>query len=228
MVSKMYQAVFIDIDDTLLDFKKSSALALQNCMLEFELGYDEGIYVAFYEIDSRLWQLQKQGEISVAQVLDKRFELLVAEQSWNMNPLRLSKSFQKHLAKSAVLMEGALEVLEYLVDKYKIYAASNGILEMQISRLRLAGLYGFFTDIWVSDAVGVEKPNALFFKYALSKSTFKAEEVLFVGDSWEADIRGAQSVGIDSCYVVTHDEPIVNEPAPTYWIRSLMDLKDLL
>lgn len=221
MKQEKYKAVFIDIDDTILDFNKCSQQALEESCKHIGIPYSYDLYAYFYKVDKALWDRQKLGEISVEEVLQIRFETLCDSLPQTIEPLLFNKTFQANLAKTTVLIAGAKETLQYLSSKYTLYAASNGILEMQTSRLKRAGLYDYFKDLYVSDAIGFEKPDSRFYKSCLSQSKCTPEEVLFVGDSWEADIEGAMQLNIDSCWFT--QEPRDNRVK--YQVKTLEELK---
>lgn len=228
MDKKQYKAVFIDIDDTLLDFKKCSQKALEESCKSIGIKYSSELYEYFHKVDKALWDRQKLGEIKVEQVLQMRFETLCNSLVEKVDPSLFNKKFQESLAKTAVLIDGAEEILHYLSLKYKLFAASNGILDMQTSRLKLSGLYGYFNKLFVSDVIGFEKPDRRFFIHCLKKSNYKSREVLFIGDSWEADVEGAMQVGIDSCWFskVQKDSKEINKPL--YQIEELIELQELV
>lgn len=228
MDKKYYKAVFIDIDDTLLDFKKCSQQALEESCKKIGVPYSPNLYAYFHEVDKKLWDRQKLGEINVDEVLQMRFETVCDSLVQKVDPSLFNKTFQASLAKTTVLVDGALEVLEYLSVKYKLFAASNGILEMQTSRLRLSGLQDYFEDLFVSDAIGFEKPDQRFFIHCLEKSNYLAKEVLFVGDSWEADIEGALAVGIETCWFTKNPKKDGITDKTTYQITTLKELRELV
>ena len=228
MDKKHYKALFVDIDDTLLDFKKCSQNALKESCDYMGVIYSLELYDYFHKIDKALWDRQKKGEINVDEVLQMRFETLCNSFPKEVDAYLFNKTFQKNLANTCVLVQGAKETLHYLSTKYMLFAASNGILEMQTSRLKLSELHIYFKELFVSDDIGFEKPDKRFFIKCLEKSNFKSAEVLFIGDSWEADIEGAMQVGIDTCWFTK--EPKDNRAIykPNYQIEKLDELQELV
>ena len=53
----------------------------------------------------------------------------------------------------------------------------------------------FFQDVFVSEELGVAKPNIEFYQKALEKIPFDAHEVLYVGDSIKLDLEPASKLG---------------------------------
>lgn len=58
----MYKAIFIDIDDTLLDFNVASKSAFKTSIHDFNLEWNDAIYQTYKNIDDRLWVHQKMGK----------------------------------------------------------------------------------------------------------------------------------------------------------------------
>lgn len=224
----MYKAIFIDIDDTLLDFNVASKSAFKTSIYDFNLEWNDAIYQTYKNIDDRLWVHQKNGQISVQDVINLRFKELFIQLNIDLDYKYFRDSFQENLSKEHVLIEGALEVIQYLSSKYHLFVASNSLLLMQKSRLKRANLLAYFSDLYISSEIGYEKPDRRFFEICLDRSHISREDVLFVGDSLEADMQGASSCGIDTCWYnpnkLSHDQSIkIN-----YMIQKLTDLKQIL
>lgn len=196
----MYKAVFLDIDDTVFNFKKCSERALEKTFSAMELNYDESIFDAFTEIDEILWTKQKRNELSVDEVLDVRFVQLKEKLGIDYDGDRLRTHFVHSLGEQYIMEPGIENTLERLSGSYRIYAASNGVLTMQENRLQLSGLRKYFTDLFVSDDIGYQKPDTNYFKECLNRAGLEPFEILMVGDSLIADIAGANAAGIESCW----------------------------
>ena len=196
----MYKAIFMDIDDTVFNFKKCSESALKETFSMMSLEYDENTFDTFSEIDERLWAEQKRNQLTVSEVLDIRFACLRETLGIDYDSHQVKTHFGNSLGEQFVMEPGVEKVLERLSGKYKIYAASNGVLEMQKNRLQLSGLLKYFTDLFVSDDIGYAKPDENYFKESLERADLKKSEVLMVGDSLASDIAGANEAGIDSCW----------------------------
>jgi len=224
----MYKALFFDVDDTLLNFKLCSQAALSKAIDIFGIPHDQYIFDLFYEIDNELWAKQKQGLISVQNVLDSRFNELFTRLGINVDSNKFKVAFLENLSNEYILEPGAYDIIRYLSSKYKLYVASNGMLTMQQSRLKQANLFPYFSDLFVSDDIGYEKPDIHFFEECLQRSGLKNKDVLFIGDSLEADILGAHTSGIDTCWynptnIFNHKDLKIG-----YIIEGLHQLKDIL
>ena len=224
----MYKAIFFDIDDSLLDFGSASRSAFYKSFEQLNLYVDDDIFQQFKNIDAALWMEQKAGLLSVNDVIDLRFKQLLSVFNMKLDYVNLRDLFQYHLSLEAETEYGAHEILEYLHDRYELYVASNGILAMQQSRLKIAKFLTYFSKLFVSNDIGFEKPDPNFFEICLAESQLSASDILFVGDSLEADMKGASNYGIDVCwYNPTAKSNHIN-CSIHYTIRSLLDLKEIL
>ncbi|NIG54675.1 YjjG family noncanonical pyrimidine nucleotidase [Chitinophaga sp. Cy-1792] len=224
----MYKAIFFDVDDTLLTFKTSSRLALSKAFDAQGLTFNENIFEVFREMDQALWAKQKQRLISVQEITDIRFGQFFERLHIDASAEEMKEQYQQNLFNEYALEPSALEVVKYLSPKYPLYVASNGFLAMQQSRLKLAGLFQSFADLYVSDNVGFEKPDSRFFEEVMTRSKLKSEEILFVGDSLEADITGAAGCNIATCWYNPGDQHNLLPVKPNYTIRHLSQLKEII
>ena len=224
----MYTALFFDVDDTLLNFELCSQAALCKTFNFFNIDYNEKVYKLFRDIDHHLWMKQKQGVLAVEEVLNFRFKQLLDGLNLGVDPIKFQSSFQEYLSKECVLEANAIEVIQYLSSKYKLYVTSNGILKMQLERLKLAGLLPYFSDVFVSDEIGYDKPNINFFRECLERSQVHCEEILLVGDSLEADIIGANKSNIATCWYNPNNGIKKVDLKTDYIISNLLQLKKIL
>lgn len=98
---------------------------------------------------------------------------------------RFSDDFFSVIPTKAKLMPHAREVLDYLSERYNLYILSNGFQELQCHKMRSAGIDGYFRKVVLSDDIGVLKPHAPIFHFALSATQSYLEDSLMVGDNWE-------------------------------------------
>lgn len=224
----MYKSIFFDIDDTLLDFGVASRSAFINSFDEFNIKQDDSTYILYKKINHSLWDKQKNGKITVQDVIDNRFKELFMSLDIEVNFNDFRDVFQANLAKEHTVVDGALEVVSYLSEKYQLFAASNSFLNMQKNRLQKANLLNYFSDLYISNEIGYEKPDFRFFEFCLNKSKMVKEEVLFVGDSLDADMKGAFLSGIDTCWFNPKLMENVGDININYTIENLIDLKAIL
>ena len=130
-------------------------------------------------------------------------------------------------ANSATLYDDAVPTLEHLQNAgFKLAIVSNWDTPLDPLTERL-GITDYFDAIIASHDTRVrsEKPDPHIFNYALAAVGVSAEEALHVGDTYEADIVGAQGVGIRPI-LLDRDGTQVNRWDET--IQSLTELPEML
>ena len=223
-IQPQYSALFIDVDNTLLTFRPSSETALRKTFLAQGMNYEPTYFEVFYWIGEVLWSQQKRELISVQEIHDLIFPRLLQAIGLEGDSEEMTRLFHQLLHEEAVLEPEVTETLDYLSQRYRLYVASNGMMDMQRSRLKKAGILDYFADLFVSDDIGAEKPSPAFFEEALRRGDLRPEEVLFIGDSLSADMIGAERIGMDRCWYNPNERPRPVTPSLTFEINSLSEL----
>ena len=205
-----YKAIFIDIDDTLLDYIPCcraafdvaiEELKIKNYELRIPRSGDE-LFDLFFEISGRLFSEAKHGMHTVAEVMElypKEFIETVGYPEEAVDPFK--HAFRAAWGTTHTLVPGAKEFLESLRAKgYRLFAASNSFGHLQRSRLEAAGILHFFEDTYISMDIGYDKPDVRFYEAALRRCGLQAHEVLMIGDSMTTDVIGARAAGLDAIF----------------------------
>ncbi|CAD2071852.1 noncanonical pyrimidine nucleotidase, YjjG family [Jeotgalicoccus coquinae] len=224
----MYKAIFLDIDDTVFNFKKCSESALKETFSTLNLEYNKDVFESFSAIDERLWKEQKEELLTVADVLDIRFAELSETLGLDYDSNLAKEYFGKILGEQFIMEPGIEEVLKKISANHKIYAASNGVLTMQENRLQLSGLKRYFTDLYVSDDIGSAKPNISFFTESMKRAELKPSEILMIGDSLVSDIAGASNAEIASVWYNPYGLENGTDIKADYEIKNLHELAGIL
>ena len=202
--------VFFDLDHTLWDFDRNSALTFEKIfqMNNVDLPLDD--FLKVYEpINFAYWKLYREQRVSKS---DLRYgRLRDAFDALNFYPddvliYELSEAYIEHLTTVNFLFEGTIEILEYLKKSYALHIITNGFEEAQIKKLKNSKIEGFFKTVTNSEMVGVKKPNPKIFNFALKAANAKAHQSVMIGDSIEADIEGAEGVGMQTVFFDSKDE----------------------
>ena len=193
----MYRAIFIDIDDTLLDYIPCCREAF-----EFALPEHPEYFDLFFEISGRLFSEAKHGLHTIAEVMElypKEFIAAIGYPPEAVDPFK--HAFRAAWGKTHTLVPGAKEMLENLQAKgYRLFAASKSFGHLQRSRWQPAGVLPYFEDTYISMDIGYDKPDIRFYQEALRRCGLQPHEVLMIGDSMTTDVIGAQKAGMDALF----------------------------
>lgn len=220
-----YNCIMMDIDNTLLDFDAAERKALLETLQQFSLPCDEAAISRYHEINSSLWGELNKGKIRRDKLLVERFDRFVKEIGAAVKATELNRAYTEHLATHADVIPGAEEALQELAEVATMIAVSNGTESVERGRLKLSGFEKYFDDIFVSEAVGVSKPNPKIFQMAMRKLGIEhSDKVLVVGDSLSADIQGGVNAGLDTCWVNMNGLENESGLTPTYEVKALREL----
>lgn len=210
MFKNIVTDVFFDLDHTLWDFEKNSALTFEKIFVENDIEIDLDDFLKVY-IPQNLafWKLYREDKISKAdlryQRLKKVFDILGAAISDSTINL-LSEEYITYLSSFDHLFPGTIDILDYLQGNYRLHIITNGFQEIQEKKMRNSNIHSFFEEIIDSEMAGVKKPNPIIFRLALKRAKVASEKSLMIGDSLEADIIGAQAVGFHTLHFNAHKE----------------------
>ena len=222
--------IFFDLDHTLWDFEKNSALAFEKIFQELNFDINSQQFMDIYNpINVAYWKLYEKNEIDqetlrVNRVKDTFEALNYAITLDEINII--SNLFIEYLTSNNHLIEGTIETLDYLKDKYVLHIITNGFSFVQDVKLQKSNLDKYFVTITNSEAAGHKKPHENIFKHALTSANASKTESIMSGDSFEADVLGAQNFGIKAVYFNPKAEMISQNQI--IQIQSLTQLKNLL
>ena len=229
---RKYKHLFFDLDRTLWDFNQNSKLALTDILHRYQLVKGmltpDHFYETYCRINDRFWALYRQGKMSKDVLRKDRFIEALAEYDIHEETLaeKISNDYITFSPQKTSLVPGTLEVMDYLVERYKLYIITNGFDDIQYVKLNRSGLDKYFTKTFTSEQVRSSKPEKEIFAHSLSAANAKKDESLMIGDDLEVDIMGAASFGIDQVYFNPAGVP--HRMNPTYEIRGLTELKNIL
>jgi len=225
----MFEFLLIDMDDTVLDFKKSEYVAIRKTLQEAGLDPTDAVCQRYSEINDSYWKRLERKEVTRRQLQVGRFADLFAELGVTADGESCADRYMENLAQGHDFMPGAETALAALQKKYKLYLASNGNADTQRSRIALAGIEKYFEGIYISGEIGANKPDKGFFDACFADiEGFDPAKALIVGDSLSSDILGGKNAGIATCWVNPGHKTAPPELQPDYQIESLSQLEALL
>ncbi|HIT33872.1 MAG TPA: noncanonical pyrimidine nucleotidase, YjjG family [Candidatus Faecousia intestinigallinarum] len=225
----MLEFLLIDLDDTILDFKKAEKLALSKTLQHFGMEPTQAVCARYSQINRAHWQMLERGEITRAQVLLGRFERLFAELGVEADPAAIAADYEHNLSIGHFFLPGAEAALERLHGKYKLYLASNGTAKVQAGRLESANIRRYFEEVFISQLLRADKPSPEFFDKCFARIPgFVKEKAMMVGDSLTSDMLGGKNAGIATCWVNPEHKKAPESLQPDYTIERLEQLPVLL
>ena len=159
----MLKNIFLDLDDTILNFTAGEAKALSQTLREAGIEPTEAILDRYHIINTAHWELLEEGRLTRDEVLVQRFEQLFRELGVNHSGKAISERYEVLLSCQHDFMPGAEQLLKDLSSRYDLYLASNGAAAVQNPRLDDAGLRPYFKGIFISEEMGADKPSKAFF-----------------------------------------------------------------
>lgn len=221
--------VFFDLDHTLWDFDKNSKIAFENI---FARNHSEVAIDSFIEhyipINQACWKLYQYDKITHQQLRYDRLKLSFDAINYEISDAEIdliSEEYIDSLAENNHLFDGAFEILDYLIGKYKLHVITNGYAPVQVKKITNANLNPYFSTITNSEMAGVKKPNPIIFEYALDLAKAQKETSIMIGDSIEADVLGALDAGIDAIHFNESNQEVDHNIKQ---INHLLELKNYL
>ena len=226
----IYKFLLFDLDHTLLDFDAAEDVALSQLLNE-EGVEDIQAYKDYYvPMNRTLWKDLELKKITKQELVNTRFAKLFAHFGIEKDGAYLAERYQFFLSKQGQIFPGVEDLLKKLIHQgYELYAATNGITAIQTGRLEQSGIAPFFKEIFISEQLHTQKPDAAFYeKIGARISNFDKKNALMIGDSLSADIQGGNNAGIDTVWYNPHHLENKTQAQPTYEVDSYQALLEIL
>ena len=206
--------VFFDLDHTLWDFEKNSALTFQKIFKTNKIEAEISQFLEVYQpINLNYWKLYREDKISKPDLRFKRLNDAFQALNMTVEPKvinRLSDDYITHLSSFNYLFEHTEEILDYLSRNYKLHIITNGFQEVQHKKLSGSNIIHYFETITNSESVGVKKPHPDIFYYAVKQAKTQIGKSIMIGDNYEADVLGAKNIGMEAIFFNIHDSETDN------------------
>lgn len=199
----MITTILWDVDATLLNFVAAEKAAIRALFQKYKLGECTDEMLARYSrINRTYWERLERKELTRNEVLVGRFLEFFEKEGLNTEVAAdFNEDYQSSLGDTIVFNDNSYEIIKSLQGKVKQYVVSNGTITAQSKKLRLSGLGELMDGIFLSEQLGVEKPDGLFFEKVFDKiGPVDKSQVMIVGDSLTSDIQGGNNSGIVTCW----------------------------
>ncbi len=219
-----FRGFLLDADNTIFDFDAAE----RDAILATVDAPAQTLLREYRRINEGLWKEAAAGTIGLDQLAVERFRRLARELGLGEDPQSLSRRYLRELASHAQMLPGSAAALDRLSRRAVLGLLTNGIASVQRSRIAAAGIEVFFQRIFVSEEVGISKPDPAIFHLAARELHVAPYELLCVGDNPSSDIRGAHAAGMPTCWVNLHGGTYpADEPAPDYVVGGIDELLEL-
>ncbi len=225
----MIEYIFLDLDDTILDFHWAENQAITQTMTAFGIDPSEENKELYRKINLDHWKRMEQGELTMEQLKTGRFATLLQSLDMTGDPDAMAETYWQWLGRGHCFLPGAEETVKTLAKNYRLFLATNGNPPVQYSRLESADLSQYFEKIFISYEIGYRKPQKEFFDHCFDQiSGFDKSRAIMIGDSLSSDIQGGINAGILTCWVnPDHREPHL-DILPDCQIETLSQLLPIL
>ena len=224
----MIEFLFLDLDDTILDFHKAERIALSRTIRDFGVEPTEEVLTLYHGINKWHWEQLELGTLTRDEVLVNRFGVLFEKLGREVDAQACARAYEQNLSIGHYFLPGAEEAVDALSKKYRLFLASNGTASVQKGRMTSANLYRFFETVFVSQEIGYNKPSVDYFNACFATiADFDKEKAIMVGDSLSSDIKGGINAGIRTVWV-NPNHKACGDIRPDYEIEALSQLEALL
>ena len=218
--------IFFDLDHTLWDFEKNSALTFDKIFKTHQVAVNLDDFLKVYEpINLKYWKLYRDEEIDKTRLRYGRLKHTFDEISFKVDDDligKLSIDYIAYLSSFNHLFDGTVELLNYLQPKYQLHIITNGFEEAQHKKMASSNIQQYFKTVTNAESAGVKKPNPIIFDYALKLANAQSNESLMIGDNYEADIEGALKVGYDAIFFNYRNDKVTDDIKQ---VKHLSELK---
>lgn len=221
--------VFFDLDHTLWDFEKNSALTFNKILPQNGVNVSLDDFLKCYRlVNMHYWKLYREEKVTKEQLRYSRLKETFDRLDYKIEDeliTVLSEEYIRYLTGFNHLFDEAVPILDYLRPKYKLHIITNGFAEVQTGKLENSKISDYFIHIINSESAGVKKPDPRIFNYALTKARVEADKAIMIGDNYEADVLGAKNVGMHTIHFNVHNDAVNEQDVK---IDNLLEIKGYL
>ena len=231
------KVVFVDVDNTLLDFDAYVKSTMKEGFKEFALKpYKDYMFDVFTKENDRLWHMIEDKTLTLEELRKMRWNLIFKLLDVDADGEMFETYFRDKLNDSAIVIDGAIDFLKYLHEKYIVCVASNGPYEQQSKRINLAGMSDYIDYTFISEDIGANKPDKEFFDECMKRLNdgrdirINPDECMMIGDSLSSDVAGGTAAQMKTC-LFERKKSNKNKGVdikPDYTIKTLKGISDII
>ena len=231
-----YKYLFTDLDNTLIDSSRLYEGAILSAWEHLQKSHPEisleSFKKSFLDVKTELKEnfkhktLSRQRAILFMRLLEKLkipFDANLVLQLHDIYWSKVNTYLQAY--------PHTYEVLQKVRDSgMRIVVISNGTTLDKLRKIDTAKLSPYIDLLVASEEVIDTKPKSAVFELALQKSGCEKKDVIFLGNSFKADVFGGESFGIDTIWMNKEEEPIPKDMSvtPDYIIKDIQEILPIL
>ena len=218
-----------DADGTLFDFEAAEERALNMLMDYCSITKKDEAIEIYQEINHALWKRLEQGTVTMERLKLERFEKFIETMNLSFQADELAQYFMDRLSEGNQLIQNAEETLKILSNKYDCHIITNGITRIQVSRLERSCIKPYIKHLFISEQLGVSKPNPAYFD-AVKKTLNTSDDdlLIVIGDSLSSDMQGAINSHLVSIWYNPSFLEVPSHMKIDAVIHDLSELPDLI
>lgn len=222
--------VFFDLDHTLWDFEKNSELTFVKIFADNNVALKiEDFLQVYVPLNLKYWKLYREEKVTKEELRYTRLKKTFDAINYTISDELIDKlaiEYIENLAEFNHLFDGTFELLDYLKEKYTLHIITNGFEEIQSKKMQNSKIEHYFNQVITSESVGLKKPHAKVFKFALESANATTDNAIMIGDSLEADIHGALNIGLKAIHCAFEADSETDKDITT--VKHLLEIKQYL
>lgn len=221
--------ILFDADNTLYDFNYASKKAFIALCKNLKIDNTEDNYSIYHKHNGNVWHQFELNKMSAEELRWKRFKLFFEELNLSHDPHKANSYYLNAMVENTRMVNHARKIIHLLKKEYNLSIITNGLKEVQRSRIQKSKLTPIFEEIIVSDEIGFAKPSSAYFDYTHQKiGKPNKNKVLVVGDNLNSDIKGGLDFGYHTCWYNHNKITPCDTVKPHFTINKLPELLVLL
>lgn len=219
MGTESIEAVLWDLDDTICRYPATTADRLADA---FEAA-DVPPFFTAAEFERWIPRVVARNQLDLR---ERCFTAIAREKGVDPDrALAVAAAFEDPDPRDVRFVPGAEAALEALSSRYSLGLVTNGSRDTQRAKLETLGIAGYFETAVFATPEKALKPEPEPFRWALEDLAVPTERAVYVGNSLQSDVTGANATGLRSVWVRRPGNDERPPPDPDYTVDSPADLQ---
>lgn len=229
-----YEAVFVDLDNTLYPYPPCNEAGKRSA---WETACDIGYESTREDFDDRYMRARRDVKRELAgtaasherYLYFKRFVELATDSPRARDALALGEAYWHAYVEEMTLFDGVRETLAELQEAgIDVAIVSNLTTRIQLEKLDALELDQLVDLVLTSEETGREKPSGVMFTQPLATLGLRPTETVMVGDDVEADVAGANAVGLTTVLWNNDEHGLTGLDEPDHRLDAFSDLTEVV